>query len=464
MKPVLPGVFRAYDIRGTVDRDFDPAWVERLGRACGTFFAQRGAFQAVVGHDCRLTSPEYQAYLAAGLAASGIDVTCLGMVPSPAFYYAVKALGRRAGIMVTASHNPPQYNGFKIWSGESTIHTDDIDRVRAIMEAGEFRSGTALVGECDIKPSYVEHLSEQCALSRPLTVVVDGGNGAGGLLCAEVLRQAGATVIPLFCEPDGRFPNHHPDPVVPENSAALAARVVTENADFGVGLDGDADRLGVVDETGRLLFGDQVLAIFARDVLSRHPGETVIGEVKCSHLLYKDIADHGGVPVMAAAGHSLIKARLRETGAMLAGEMSGHFFFADRYFGFDDGIYAAMRLAEIVAASGAPLSRQLADWPSTVATPEIRMPCPDAIKFQVMDGVRDHFRDRDDVITVDGVRLTLPDGWGLVRASNTQPALVLRFEAETRERLKEIRRGIEEPVREWIDRLGGEATDDDRPA
>lgn len=464
MKLVTTGVFRAYDIRGMVDRDFDPDWVERLGRACGTFFAQRGAFQAVVGHDCRLTSPEYQARMAAGLAASGIDVTCLGMVPSPAFYYAVKALGRRAGVMVTASHNPPEYNGFKIWSGESTIHTTDIEELRDIMESGAFRSGSALVGECDIKPSYVEHLAEQCVLARPVRVVVDGGNGAGGLLCAEVLRQAGATVIPLFCEPDGRFPNHHPDPVLPENTEALAARVVVEQADFGVGLDGDADRLGVVDETGRLLYGDQVLAIFARDVLTRHPGETIIGEVKCSHLLYKDIADHGGIPVMAAAGHSLIKSRMRETGAMLAGEMSGHLFFADRYYGFDDGIYAAMRLAEIVAAANAPLSGLLADWPSTVTTPEIRMDCPDAIKFKVMDGVSNHFRDHDDCITVDGVRLSFPDGWGLVRASNTQPALVLRFEAQTRERLEEIRRIIEEPVREWIDRLTGTTTGNGRSA
>lgn len=454
MKPVLPGVFRAYDIRGIVDVDFDPDWVELLGRAAGTFFARRGQMRAVLGHDCRLTSPEYQARLAAGLAACGIDVICLGMVPTPGFYYGVKALARKAGIMVTASHNPPEFNGFKIWSGETTIHTDAIREIYDIMAAGEFASGAGMVCEHDIKPSYIEHVAEQMVLARPVTVVVDGGNGAGGLICAEVLRQCGAKVIPLYCEPDGRFPNHHPDPVILENMADLAARVVAEGADFGVGLDGDADRIGVVDESGRLLYGDQVLAIYARGVLAAHPGATVIGEVKCSHLLYKDIAAHGGEPIMAATGHSLIKSRMKETDATLAGEMSGHMFFADRYYGFDDGIYAAARLAEIVAASNVPLGQMLADWPATVNTPEIRMDCPDTIKFKVVEKARDFFKGRYDVIDVDGVRLTFPDGWGLLRASNTQPVLVLRFEAETPERLAEIRRIIEEPVAGWIAELG----------
>lgn len=455
MKPVSPGVFRAYDIRGVVDKDFDPEWVETLGRAAGVYFKRQGHAQAVVGHDCRLTSPEYQARLAAGLASSGLDVICLGMVATPVFYYAVKALGRKAGIMVTASHNPPEFNGFKVWCGETTIHTDAIQEIYGIMAAGDFESGSGIVCEHDIRPAYVEHVAEQMVLPRAVTVVVDGGNGAGGLVCAEVLRQAGAKVIPLYCEPDGRFPNHHPDPVVLDNVADLAARVVAEKADFGVGLDGDADRIGVVDATGRLMYGDQILALYARSVLARHPGGTVIGEVKCSHLLYKDIAKHGGVPVMAATGHSLIKSRMQATGAILAGEMSGHMFFADRYYGFDDGIYAAARLAEIVAASSVPLGEMLADWPATVNTPEIRMDCPDAVKFAVVDRARAFFKDRYEVIDVDGVRLTFPDGWGLLRASNTQPVLVLRFEAETKERLEAIRNIIEEPVAGWIAELGG---------
>lgn len=453
MRPVLPGAFRAYDIRGVVDVDFDPEWVETLGRALGVFFLRRGLSQAVVGHDCRTTSPEYQARLAAGLASAGIDVVCLGMVPTPVFYYAVKALGRKAGVMVTASHNPPEFNGFKIWAGDTTIHTEAIREVHDIMAAGDFVSGSGLVCEHDIKPSYVEHVAEQMILPRTVTVVVDGGNGAGGMICCEVLRQIGVRVIPLYCEPDGRFPNHHPDPVLPENVADLAARVVAEGADFGVGLDGDADRIGIVDGTGRLMYGDQVLALYARAVLANHPGATVIGEVKCSHLLYRDIAAHGGEPLMAATGHSLIKSRMKETQAILAGEMSGHMFFADRYYGFDDGIYAAARLAEIVAVSDTPLAGMLADWPKTVNTPEIRMDCPDAIKFAVVERAKTHFRQRYEMIDVDGVRLTFPDGWGLLRASNTQPVLVLRFEAETPERLEDIRRIIEEPVGAWVREL-----------
>jgi len=376
------------------------------------------------------------------------------MVPTPVCYFAVKSLGRRAGVMITASHNPPQFNGFKVWSGETTIHTEAIQELRAVMEARAFLSGRGLVCTFDPKPAYIEHLVDQANVSRRLKIVVDGGNGAGGLLCAEVLRQAGATVIPLYCEPDGRFPNHHPDPTLPENVADLARRVVAEGADCGVGLDGDADRLGVVDEHGTLLYGDQVLALLARSVLASHPGATVIGEVKCSHLLFNDIAAHGGVPIMAAAGHSLIKARMRETGAVLAGEMSGHLFFADRYFGFDDAIYAAMRLAEILAATDRPLSALLDDWPQTATTPEIRVDCPDAVKFQVVDTAKAFFQDRYPMVDVDGIRLTFPDGWALVRASNTQPALVLRFEADTPQRLDELRALVETPVREWIARLG----------
>ena len=453
MKPVSPEIFRAYDVRGLVDVDFDPDWVEEFGRACGTYFARSGYRQVVIGHDCRLSSPEYQARLAAGLAGTGCDVTCLGMVPTPVGYFAVKALGRRAGVIITASHNPPQFNGFKVWSGETTIHTEALQELRAIMAARDFPSGQGLVCTFDPKPAYVEHLVDQARVARRLKIVVDGGNGAGGLLCAEVLRQAGATVIPLYCEPDGSFPNHHPDPTLPENVADLARRVVAEGADCGVGLDGDADRLGVVDEHGTLLYGDQVLALLARSVLASHPGATVIGEVKCSHLLFDDIAAHGGVPIMAAAGHSLIKARMRETGAVLAGEMSGHLFFADRYFGFDDAIYAALRLAEILAATDRPLSTLLDDWPKTATTPEIRVDCPDAIKFQVVDTAKAFFRDRYPIVDVDGIRLTFPDGWALVRASNTQPALVLRFEADTPQRLDALRALVETPVREWIAQL-----------
>ena len=451
MKSVTPDIFRAYDIRGIVDKDFDPAWVEVLGQACGSFFLKYGHTRAVVGHDARLSSPEYQACLTKGLASAGVDVICLGLVTTPMLYYAVKRLGTQAGIMVTASHNPPEFNGFKVVEGKSTIHGQAIQELYRIMANGNFPQGHGLVSQHDITPSYVEELSGQLKLTRKLKVVVDGGNGSGGLVTAEVLRQVGAEVVELYCQPDGTFPNHHPDPVEEKNVAALQARVISEKADLGIGLDGDCDRLGVVDETGRLMYGDQLLAIYARELLQDFPGATVIGEVKCSHLAYKDIADHGGNPVMSATGHSLIKARMLETKAKLAGEMSGHMFFADRYYGFDDATYAALRFLEVLdRRPGVPASRLLADWPQTFNTPEIRFNCPDSIKFAVVKRAQEHFRQGYDMIDVDGARIIFPDGWGLIRASNTQPVLVLRFEAESPKRLEEIRGLIEGPLGSWI--------------
>lgn len=451
MKTISPDIFRAYDIRGIVDKDFDPDWTEVFGRACGAFFLSRGYSRAVVGHDARLSSPVYQERLAAGLASTGVDVILLGMVSSPVCYYAAKRLGTDAGVMVTASHNPPQFNGFKVIAGPSTIHGEDIQELYRVMARGEFPQGRGVVSVHDIAPAYVEELSSQLALSRPLTVVLDGGNGAGGPVTRAVLEAVGANVVPLFCEPDGTFPNHHPDPVVEKNMAALIARVQELGADCGIGLDGDGDRLGVVDETGRLMFGDQLLAIFAREVLAGNPGASVIGEVKCSHLTYRDIAAHGGVPVMGATGHSLIKARMIETGALLAGEMSGHMFFADRYLGFDDATYAAMRFLEVLDRNpGSRASTLLAGWPRTYNTPEIRFDCPDSIKFQVVKRAQEHFRSLYDMIDVDGARIVFPDGWGLIRASNTQPVLVLRFEAESPGRLAEIRALIEKPLDAWI--------------
>ncbi len=456
MKPISPGVFRAYDVRGVVGQDFDPEWVETLGKACGTYFLRKGLSQAVVAHDCRKSSPEYQARIVAGLLSTGVDVVYCNMVPTPVFYYAVKHLDRRAGVMVTASHNPPEFNGFKIWCGETTIHTDEIRAIYEIMAAGIFPEGQGVATEHDIVPAYLDEAVSGISLARPLTVVVDGGNGAGGLICAEALSRAGAAVVPLFCEPDGDFPNHHPDPVVEKNVGELMAAVVREKADFGVGLDGDGDRLGVVDETGRLMYGDQLLAIYARDLLAVRPGETVIGEVKCSHLMYEDIAAHGGKPVMGATGHSLIKSEMKRTNAALAGEMSGHMFFADRYYGFDDATYAALRIAEIVSKSEVPVGRMLDDWPKTVNTPEIRVDCPEAVKFKLVERAKAYFGERYDIIDVDGVRIAFPDGWGLMRASNTQPSLVLRFEAQSEKRLAEIRALIEEPLAAWIEEFGGD--------
>ena len=453
-KEINREIFRAYDIRGLVDKDFDEGWVELLGRACGTYFLQNGYQQAVVGHDCRESSPAYQKRLVNGLLSTGVDVIFLNMVATPVFYYAVKTLNRHAGVMITASHNPAEFNGFKVWAGDSTIHTTEIQRLYAIMADGVFVQGQGVASELDILPDYLENVSSQVTLKHPLRVVVDGGNGSAGPACVELLSRVGAEVIPLYCEPDGRFPNHHPDPTVRKNIEKLSATVVEQNAHFGVGLDGDGDRIGVVNEKGELLFGDQLLAIYAREVLSHLPGKPIIGEVKCSRLLFEDIAKHGGQPIMYKTGHSLIKAKMKQVGSPLAGEMSGHMFFADRYYGFDDAAYAAMRFCEIVdKKQGTPVSAYLADWPPAFATPEIRLDCPDAVKFAVVEKAAEAFRAKYDTIDIDGVRVTFPDGWGLVRASNTQPVLVLRFEAQSEERLKEIRSLIEAPLQGWIREL-----------
>ncbi len=454
MREITLGAFRAYDIRGVVDQDFDQEWVEVLGKACGTLFRSRGWSAAVLARDCRHSSPAYAAALAKGLCSTGVDVLMLGMAPTPVFYYAVKTLGRGAGVMVTASHNPPEYNGFKVWCGETTLHGEDISRLYEIMRAGEFAQGSGLCGEHDIVPTYIQELAGSVRLQHPVSVVVDGGNGAAGEICVSLLRAAGAEVIPLFCEPDGDFPNHHPDPVVEENLTALKAEVLRRGAACGIGLDGDGDRIGVVDEKARVIPGDRLLAVFARDILARHPGALVMAEAKCSHLLYRDIEAHGGRSLMGVTGHSVMKARMIETGAILAGEMSGHIFFADRYYGFDDGSYAALRLVELLSRDPLrSLSCFLADWPETHATPELRVDCPEEVKFALVERAAREFGARFEIVTIDGVRVLFPDGWALVRASNTQPALSMRFEAETADGLHAIRRTVEAPVLRWIEEM-----------
>lgn len=451
MKEINNEIFRAYDIRGIVGKDFDEEWVELLGKACGTYFKNAGLDQAVVGHDCRHSSPEYQARIVKGLQSTGVDVVYLNMVATPLFYFAVKKLGRKAGVMVTASHNPSDFNGFKVWAGDSTIHSEEIQKIYEIMVKKQFVLGQGVVSELDIVPEYLDYLQKQGPISRKVKVVIDGGNGAAGLVCVQALENVGAEVVPIYCEPDGDFPNHHPDPTVMKNNADLIETVIREKAQLGIGLDGDGDRIGVVNEKGEMIYGDQLLAIYARDVLEQNPGTSIIGEVKCSHLLFNDIEKHGGNPIMWKTGHSLIKAKMKEEKSLLAGEMSGHMFFADRYYGFDDAIYSAQRMAEIVAKKeGVSVSSYLDDWPVTYNTPEIRMECPDKIKFDVVKKAQEYFREKYSIVDVDGVRITFEDGWALLRASNTQAVLVLRFEAESKQRLEEFRKIVEEPLKDWI--------------
>jgi phosphomannomutase/phosphoglucomutase len=445
-----PAIFREYDIRGVADRDYDAAFARRLGLAYATMVAPRGARRVSVGRDCRLTSEKYAAALREGLRAGGLDVVDLGMCPTPLVYFSLFHLGLDGGIQVTGSHNPADHNGFKIAVGRTTIHGAEIQELRRILEDGRVRETAPGAEErYAIVPAYQEHLIAHFGrLPHPLTVVVDAGNGAAGPVAPRIVEAMGCEVRTLFCEPDGRFPNHHPDPTVEENVRDLIAAVRAGGADLGIAFDGDADRLGLVDHTGRILWGDEMLILFARDILGAHPGAVVVSEVKCSQRLFDDVAARGGTAIMWKAGHSLLKAKMRETGAALGGEMSGHLFFADRYFGYDDAIYAACRMLEVVARAGRPLAELLADLPPAVNTPEIRVDCPDELKFTVAERVRDRLRRDYEVIDVDGVRVKFPEGWGLVRASNTQPVLVLRFEARTAAQLAEYRGVVERALGE----------------
>jgi len=446
-----PVVFREYDIRGLAEIDFDRDFALLLGKVHGSTIAARGGRRVTVGRDCRATSDAYAEAVIAGLVSTGLQVYDLGVCPSPLLYFSLFHLDADGGIQVTASHNPSQYNGFKICQGKDTLYGEQIQEIRRKMELGRFHGRPGgKVEPYEIAPPYQKHLLDDVPrLARPLKVVVDAGSGVGGPVGPPIFRQLGCQVWEIGCVPDGDFPLHHPDPTVPENLAMLIDKVRHENADLGVAYDGDADRIGAVDEQGNILWGDELLVLFARDMLKRNPGALVISEVKCSQRLYDDVAKHGGKPIMWKAGHSLLKAKMKETGALLAGEMSGHMFFKERYFGYDDAVYASLRLLEILANSGKPLSALLADLPKSVSTPELRVECPDDKKFIIADKATKYFRQHYNVVDVDGVRVQFPQGWGLIRASNTQPALVLRFEAQSAAKLTEYRALIENKLREF---------------
>jgi phosphomannomutase/phosphoglucomutase len=447
MKRIAPEIFREYDIRGVVDQELDPETCVLLGRGLGTMLARQGAQAVAIGRDVRLSSDRIRNDLASGLASTGLDVLDVGVVPTPCLYYALYTQDVGGGVMITGSHNPPEYNGFKTSVGQASIYGEQIQAVRRLIDASDFEKGAGKVVEKRILPEYLGRLTEGVMPERGLTVVVDAGNGVAGPHAPNVLETLGCTVHKLYCEPDGRFPNHHPDPTVEKNLKDLIAKVKQTGADLGIAFDGDADRIGVVDEKGGIVWGDRLLALYARQVLRDGP-TSIIFEVKCSKGLSEDILAHGGTPVMWRTGHSLIKQKMKETGALLAGEMSGHMFFKHRYFGFDDALYAACRLVEIVANEDAPLSDIMATIPKYPSTPEIRVECPEAHKFAVVKEITEYFRKTHKVIDVDGARIDFGDGWGLVRASNTTPLLVLRFEADTEARLAEIRRIVETKVEE----------------
>ncbi len=453
------GLFREYDIRGVVDEELTDESAEQIGRAYSTVARSRGAKTVSVGRDGRLSSPALHARLIAGLTAGGLNVIDIGVCPTPLVYFSLHRLPVDGGIMITGSHNAAEYNGFKLCIGKSALHGEGIQELRTTLESGRLSTGSGTVSEHPIIPEYLAYLKDQFAHvdGSRLRVVVDAGNGAASLVAGQALAQLGCTVTELYCDLDGRFPNHHPDPTVTENLKDLIRKVRETGAHVGMGYDGDADRIGAVDEKGNILWGDRLMVVYARDILETNPGSTIISEVKASQHLYDDIKKRGGRPIMWKTGHSLIKAKMKEERAALAGEMSGHMFFADRYFGYDDAIYASCRLIEILAKRKKPLSALVSDLPVSCVTPEIRVDCPDAVKFDLVKRVQTRLLASvdahaplgtsgltiRDVVTIDGIRAIFNDGWGLIRASNTQPALVLRFEAGSEAQLASIRAAIE---------------------
>jgi len=442
-----PSIFREYDIRGVAGKDFDEDFACNLGRAFARKMAEQGGKKAACGRDCRVSSPSLQQALIKGMTDSGLEVTNIGVVTTPMLYFSLFHLNADGGVMASGSHNPPDQNGFKVCVGKETIWGQQILELQKIIERKDYPSGKGAVKDYELNTPYIDYIVKNIKLARPLRVIIDAGNGTAGPVAPVVLRKLGCEVACMYCEMDGTFPNHHPDPTVEKNVAEIRRRVVAEKADVGIAYDGDADRIGVIDDQGKILWGDMLMILLSRALLKEVPGSIIVGEVKCSHRLFDDISAHRGKPLMWKAGHSLIKAKMREVGAQLGGEMSGHIFYKNRWFGFDDAIYTSARVLEILSQSPKPLSELLADVPASFTTPELRIKSSDAKKFEIVEKVKDHFAKLGYKINdVDGMRLMFPDGWGLVRASNTQPMLVMRFEADTEPRLEEIKKLVEDQV------------------
>jgi len=450
-----PYMFREYDIRGIADEDFSDNVVYALGKTLGTYFLRNNVQKITLGMDCRLSSPRIHRGLSQGVLDTGCNIIDLGIIPTPLLYFSLFQLDMSGGLVITGSHNPPDYNGLKVCLDKGTIHGEEIQSIRRMLEKGEFEKGKGELERSNIIESYLETATAFLKMgNRKCNVIIDSGNGTGGVVAGPFYRKLGVGVTELFSEMDGNFPNHHPDPTVPANLETLISKVKEQKADLGIAFDGDSDRIGVVDDNGKIVWGDQLMILFSRAILNEVPGATFIAEVKCSQTLFADIEKHGGKAIMWKVGHSLIKAKLKEENAELAGEMSGHIFFANRYYGYDDAIYAGARLLEIISHTDKKLSELLSDVPPTVATPEIRTECSDEIKFLVVERLVEEFKKQYKVIDVDGARVLFDGGWGLVRASNTQPVLVLRFEAQDAKTLEEIRKTVEENLAYIVNEVG----------
>ena len=442
MTAIAAEIFKAYDIRGIVDRTLTEDAAEAIGRGLGTLGRRQGVSRFVVGRDGRLSGPKLARAVARGLNATGVDVVDIGVVATPMVYFATHHFATGSGVMVTGSHNPPEYNGLKMMVAGDTLAAGTIQDLRRLVESGDFASGTGKVENADIASTYIARIAADVKLARPMTIAVDCGNGSPGAFAPQLFARLGCKVIELFCEVDGNFPNHHPDPSKPENLADLIAKLKASDAELGLAFDGDGDRLGVVTKSGKIIYPDRQLMLFAADVLSRNPGTEVIFDVKSTRNLFAWIREHGGRPLLWKTGHSLIKAKLKETGAPLAGEMSGHMFFKDRWYGFDDGMYAGARLLEIVSRDANP-SRVLESLPDSVSTPELNVALErEGENHELIAELQRtaRFEGATEVNTIDGLRVEYPDGFGLMRASNTTPVIVLRFEGDTAAALERIQR------------------------
>ncbi|MEW5866324.1 MAG: phosphomannomutase/phosphoglucomutase [Bacillota bacterium] len=453
-------IFREYDIRGVVGRELTRDLAYLLGRALGTFYPRKGVTSVALGRDARISSPAFRDEMCRGLVESGLRVYDIGLVPTPLLYFSLFNLNVGGGVMITGSHNPPDENGFKICLGTSTIYGDAIQEVKDILLQQDFTSGNGTCASVSLNDAYISRICRDLSARpghpgrRRIKVVVDAGNGTGNIVATDLYARMGHEVTDMYSEPDGRFPHHHPDPTIPENLRDLVREVSRTGAELGIAFDGDADRIGVVTAGGAILWGDQLLILFARDMLAAYPGAKIIGEVKCSEALFQEVKKAGGEPIMWKVGHSLIKAKLKEENALLAGEMSGHLFFADRYYGYDDAIYAGARLLDLLSRSSITLDDMARSLPKMFNTPEIRMECPEAAKQAVAQEVAAAFASDYEVSCVDGARIRFPHGWGLVRASNTQPILVLRFEADSPDALEEIKSLVSGKVRDILAALG----------
>ncbi len=449
MSQINESIFREYDIRGIVDADLQDDVVKKIASAFATVFIREGKKQIAVGMDGRPSSEPIKKLVVENLSKYGLDILDIGLVPTPVLYYAVFNMSLGGGIIITASHNPPEYNGFKALVGKDAQSGNQIKEIYRIAKEENFpieHPGT--IKKIDIIDDYIDTIGKDIQLNKKIKVVVDCGNGTGGLTAIPLYKKLGAEVIDLYCEVDGHFPNHHPDPTKSENLEDIISKVKETRSDVGIAFDGDADRIGVVDQNGTILWGDQLMIIFAKDILKKNPGRKVISEVKASEVLYKEIEKYGGIPIMWKTGHSIIKKKIFRENAIFAGEMSGHIFFNDRWFGFDDAVYSGARLLEILGNSEKTLSEIMNGIPKAINTPEIRIDTTEKAKFKIVSQIVTHFKKDYEVIDIDGARIKFPSGWALVRASNTQPSLVIRYEADTQKHLKEIQDRVEPILRE----------------